>query len=100
MPSRTGDGTCSDLKWRWAIVPPEAIDCTVREIVARVLKVDPGKIRDESKFRDDLGADSLDFVLLVFEFENAFDIAIPDVQAAQIRTVGQAIHHLKESVHA
>ena len=64
----------------------------VKKIVAEHLGIDDmGRITENAKFIDDLGADSLDTVELVMAFEEAFDIEIPDEKAETILTVGDAI---------
>ena len=63
----------------------------VQDIVAEQLGVDKEKIKPETSFVNDLGADSLDTVELVMELEEEFDINIPDDAAEKIQTVGQAI---------
>jgi acyl carrier protein len=68
----------------------------VRKIIAEQLGVNEGEIKNESSFVDDLGADSLDTVELVMEFEEEFDITIPDEEAEKIQTVGQAIDYIQE----
>ena len=65
-------------------------------IVASQLDVEKEKIKPETSFINDLGADSLDIVELVMEFEEAFDMSIPDEDAEKIRTVGDAINYIKE----
>ena len=65
-------------------------------IVASQLDVEKEKIKPETSFINDLGADSLDIVELVMEFEEAFDMSIPDEDAEQLRTVGDAITYLKK----
>ena len=68
----------------------------VKKIIAEHLGIeDMGKITEEAKFIDDLGADSLDTVELVMAFEEAFDVEIPDEKAETILTVGDAISHLE-----
>ena len=68
----------------------------VKKIIAEHLGIeDMGRITDEAKFIDDLGADSLDTVELVMAFEEAFDVEIPDDKAETILTVGDAISHLE-----
>ena len=57
--------------------------------------VDPSRISEEISMRD-LGADSLDTVELVMEFEDEFELSIPDEEAEKIQTVGQAIDYIKE----
>ena len=68
----------------------------VKKIIAEHLGIDDmGKITEDAKFIDDLGADSLDTVELVMAFEEAFDVEIPDEKAETILTVGDAISHLE-----
>lgn len=68
----------------------------VREIIAEQLMVDLEEVTDEASFADDLGADSLDTVELIMEFEDEFGIEIPDEDAERIRTVGEAIAYLEQ----
>ena len=74
----------------------ETIEDKVINIVANQLDVEKEKIKPETSFINDLGADSLDIVELVMEFEEAFDMSIPDEDAEKIRTVGDAINYIKE----
>ena len=68
----------------------------VKKIIAEHLGIeDMGRITEDAKFIDDLGADSLDTVELVMAFEEAFDVEIPDEKAETILTVGDAISHLE-----
>ena len=68
----------------------------VKNIIAEHLGIDDlGKLTNDAKFIDDLGADSLDTVELVMAFEEAFDVEIPDEKAETILTVGDAITHLE-----
>ena len=69
----------------------------IREIIIDKLGVDESKITSDSHFIEDLGADSLDTVELIMEFEKEFDIQIPDDQAENIITVGQAIEFIEKS---
>ena len=62
----------------------------IREHLATELEVDPAAIKDTTRFREDLEADSLDLVELTVELEDTYDIRIPDEEAAKILTVGQA----------
>ena len=71
------------------------IEERVIEIVAEQMCVDKSQITRESSFINDLGADSLDTVELVMEFEDEFDISIPDEDAEKIQTVGQAIDYVE-----
>jgi len=67
----------------------------VKDIIVAKLGVDAGQITPEASFTNDLGADSLDTVELVMEFEKAFNIQIPDEDAEKIGTVGDVINYLK-----
>ncbi|MBI3586486.1 MAG: acyl carrier protein [Ignavibacteriales bacterium] len=71
------------------------IDKKVKEIIVAKLGVDEGQITSEASFTNDLGADSLDTVELVMEFEKAFNVQIPDEDAEKIATVGDAIKYLR-----
>lgn len=66
-------------------------------IIVDKLGVDEAEIAAEAKFTDDLGADSLDTVELIMEFEREFEISIPDEDAENITTVGDAIKFLEKS---
>ena len=68
----------------------------VKKIVVDHLGVEPDKVTDAASFIDDLGADSLDTVELVMAFEEEFGIDIPDEDAEQMRTVGDAIQYLRK----
>ena len=70
----------------------------VKEIIAEQLGVEKEKITPESKFIEDLGADSLDVVELIMAFEEEFGIEIPDEDAEKIQTVGDVIKYLQEKV--
>ncbi|MBN3860585.1 MAG: acyl carrier protein [Neisseriaceae bacterium] len=72
----------------------ENIESKVKEIVSEQLDVEIGKIKNESSFQEDLGADSLDIVELVMSLEEAFDCEIPDEDAEKITTVQQAIDYI------
>jgi acyl carrier protein len=68
----------------------------VKEIIINELGVEPEKVTLEASFVEDLGADSLDTVELVMAFEEEFGIEIPDEDAEQLQTVGDAVRYLKE----
>ena len=67
----------------------------VKKIVVEHLGVEADKVTEDASFIDDLGADSLDIVELVMEFEKEFNIDIPDEDAEKLRTVGDALTYLK-----
>jgi len=66
----------------------------VKSIIVDKLGVDENEVTEEASFTNDLGADSLDTVELIMEFEKEFNIAIPDDQAEKIGTVGQAVEYI------
>ena len=70
----------------------------VKSIIIDKLGVEESEVTPEASFTNDLGADSLDTVELIMEFEKEFNISIPDDQAENISTVGQAINYLEENV--
>ena len=69
----------------------------VKSIIVEQLGVDASEVTTEASFTNDLGADSLDTVELIMEFEKEFNVSIPDDQAENIQTVGQAITYLEEN---
>ena len=69
----------------------------IKEIIVDKLGVDEKKITDESHFIEDLGADSLDTVELIMQFEEDFNIEIPDEDAEKILTVKQAYEYIKNN---
>lgn len=73
-----------------------AIEIKVKEIITKQMGVKTEQITKETSFINDLGADSLDTVELIMEFEDAFDMNIPDEDAEKIRTVGDAIKYIEE----
>ena len=74
------------------------IEAKIKAIVAEQLGVDQAEISRETSFVNDLNADSLDTVELVMEFEDEFDMSIPDEEAEKIQTVGQAIDFVDQFV--
>ena len=73
----------------------EDIKKKVKEIIVEKLGVDENEVTDEASFTNDLGADSLDTVELIIQFEKEFNISIPDDQAEKIATVGEAIEYIE-----
>ncbi|MEP7266191.1 MAG: acyl carrier protein [Saprospiraceae bacterium] len=76
-----------------------SIEEKVNKIIVDKLGVDPAEVTPEASFTNDLGADSLDTVELIMEFEKEFDISIPDEQAEKIQTVGHAISYLESQLN-
>jgi acyl carrier protein len=74
------------------------IAARVKSIIVDKLGVDENEVTPEASFTNDLGADSLDTVELIMEFEKEFNIAIPDDQAENIGTVGDAIKFIETNV--
>lgn len=70
----------------------------VKKIIVEKLGVDESEVTNEASFTNDLGADSLDTVELIMEFEKEFNISIPDEQAETIATVGDAVTYLETNV--
>ncbi|HOH99800.1 MAG TPA: acyl carrier protein [Bacteroidales bacterium] len=69
----------------------------VKAIIVDKLGVDESEVTIEASFTNDLGADSLDTVELIMEFEKEFNISIPDDQAEKISTVGEAIAYIENN---
>lgn len=74
------------------------IEEKVKSIIVEKLGVDESEVTPEASFTNDLGADSLDTVELIMEFEKEFNVSIPDEQAENITNVGQAITYLSEQL--
>ena len=72
----------------------------VRDRLAEELEVDPAKISDETRFKQDLDADSLDLYELVMELEDRYGISVSEEQAARIETVGDAVAFVMEHAPA
>ncbi|MDA0986250.1 MAG: acyl carrier protein [Bacteroidetes bacterium] len=70
------------------------VESKVKEIIINKLGVDAAQITTEASFTNDLGADSLDTVELVMEFEKVFGITIPDDDAEKITSVGEAVKYI------
>jgi len=74
------------------------IKTKVVAIIVEKLGVEESEVTNEASFTNDLGADSLDTVELIMEFEKEFNIAIPDDQAENIQTVGDAVAYIEKNV--
>ena len=70
----------------------------VKQVIIDQLSVNPEELADDASFIEDLGADSLDIVELVMEFEEQFGVDIPDEEAEKISTVGEAIKYIEEKM--
>jgi acyl carrier protein len=68
----------------------------LRDIIADTLKVDRDRVTPEASFQDDLKADSLDLVELIMAFEDEYGVEIPDEDAQNIKTVGDALSYVQE----
>jgi len=70
----------------------------VKNIIVDKLGVDAKEVTPEASFTNDLGADSLDTVELIMEFEKEFNLQIPDDQAEKINTVGEAVSYIENNI--
>ena len=75
------------------------IEAKVKDIIVDKLGVDEADVKPEASFTNDLGADSLDTVELIMEFEKEFGITIPEDKSEKISTVGDAIAYIEENVN-
>lgn len=71
----------------------------IRDIIVDILNIDPETITMDTRFVDDLGADSLDLFQVVLKLEEKFEITINDSQMENIQTVGDAVEAIKKSVN-
>ena len=78
----------------------KAIEEKVTDIICEQMGVDKSEITRETSFINDLNADSLDTVELVMEFEDEFDVSIPDEEAEKIQTVGAAVDYVAKVVQS
>ena len=74
------------------------VESKVKEIIIDKLGVDESEVVADANFTNDLGADSLDTVELIMEFEKDFDLSIPDEDAESIATVGDAVKYIQETL--
>lgn len=72
-----------------------SVEERVHKVIEEQLGIDESEITEDASFEDDLGADSLDLAELVMGFEEEFDVIIPDEEAEEITTVGEAIEKLE-----
>jgi acyl carrier protein len=72
------------------------VEKRVKEVVARTLKVDAGRIADDARFVEDLGAESIQSVELVAAFEEEFDIEMDEEEALDVKTVDKAIEFIEK----
>ncbi|HMB41562.1 MAG TPA: acyl carrier protein [Balneolaceae bacterium] len=72
------------------------VEAKIKSIIVDKLGVDESEVVGEANFTNDLGADSLDTVELIMEFEKEFDMSIPDEDAENIATVGDAVKYISE----
>jgi acyl carrier protein len=79
-------------------MPDQEIENKVKQIIVDELGVDENEVTPNARFIDDLGADSLDTVELVMEFEDEFEINIPDEDAEKIMTVGDAVKYIQSKL--
>lgn len=74
------------------------VEQRIRKVVARVLKIDPARIKSESRFVEDLGAESIQSIELIAAFEEEFDIEMDDEQALGVKTIGNAVEFIEKLV--
>ncbi len=74
----------------------DSIEQKVKDIVVEQLNVTPDQVKTESKFIEDLGADSLDTVELVMAFEEEFDIEVPDEEVEKLTAVSDVIAYIEK----
>ncbi len=72
----------------------------IKAIIVDLLGVDEAKVLPEARFREDLGADSLDLVELIMAFEDKFESEISDEDAQNIKTVGEAVKYIQDRMQA
>ena len=77
---------------------PENVFTKVTEIITEKLGIPPSEVTADASFVKDLGIDSLDYAELVMEFEQTFDIKIPDDDAERMNTIGSAVEYIKSKL--
>ncbi|HRB85715.1 MAG TPA: acyl carrier protein [Bacteroidia bacterium] len=93
---QTHDSALDEISSKWGF--EQHLSGPVINVPYQSFFVDEGEVTNEASFTNDLGADSLDTVELIMEFEKEFNIAIPDDQAEKISTVGQAVDYITANV--
>jgi acyl carrier protein len=78
----------------------EEVERKIREVVARIYRVDPSKLTPQTRFIEDLGADSVTTIELVAEIEDLFKIQVPDEDVEKNQTLGQAIQYVIDKLRA
>ena len=73
----------------------DSIETQVKDIIVEQLGVDPEKVTTDAKFIEDLGADSLDLVEIIMEFETKFGLEIPDEDILKFKTIGDAVKYIE-----
>lgn len=68
----------------------------LRDIISEYVEVDPAAITEESRFMEDLGFNSYDFMAMIGEIEDTFDIEVTEREVVQVKTVGEAIDYIKQ----
>ena len=76
----------------------ENVQQKVTEMLVQKLGIESSQIKPSANFVRDLGIDSLDYIELIMEFEQTFDIRIPDTEGEQLRTVGQAVELIERKI--
>jgi len=76
------------------------VEKRIKEIVARIYRVDPSKLTPQTRFIEDLGADSVTTIELIAEIEDAFKIQVPDEDVEKNQTLGQAIQYVIDKLKA
>jgi len=76
----------------------ENVQQKVTEMLVQKLGIESSQIKPAANFVRDLGIDSLDYIELIMEFEQTFDIRIPDTEGEQLRTVGQAVELIERKI--
>lgn len=71
----------------------------IQEIISSILNIDESEITMDTKFIDDLGADSLDLMQVIMALEEEFDIEIPEEEAEKIVSVGDAVEQIKNAIN-